>query len=78
MNDLRSEVERLKEKVKLLETVKETAKALDEKLDLIWKDPSYISQIQLASIHGYDYTGPNCGEDQRLLKEALKAVEEGK
>lgn len=78
VRDLFETIAAIHEEVEQLRSVKEAAQELDVKLDIIWSHPSYMGQVTMAHVHGYEYDGPNCGEEQKALKEALKEVEKEK
>lgn len=53
------------------------AKALIDKIDEIHENDSYKSVWTVAQIHHHPYTGPNYKDELKLLRAALKEIDEG-
>ncbi len=61
-----------KESKKLLEA----AQRFVDKMNLIEEDECYKGVFQMAQVHGYNYNGPQYGEELKELKQVLDKYKE--
>lgn len=53
-------------------TLREALNGLTTKIEAVFADPSYQSQVSMAWAHGHRYTGPNVVNELAVAHEALK------